>query len=164
MNGREKLRTSSIAAAIFLLFLTVLSVISICGSKMKYRILGENAASFLYKNLSASYDLTPVRNISGAFPLSCALFRAGKKSGKLAEKEEFVVILRVQSEFGPFMALFLCSENEAEFVGFLDAPKAVKQAIYTKKHDLTLEFWKKRSMDLIENYLKKRKKNEKSRF
>lgn len=164
MSGKEKLRISSIIAAIFLLFLTVLTVISIYGKKTKYRILAENAESFLHKKLSLSYDLTPVRNTSGAFSLSSVLFRAENVNEKYEGKEEFVVILCVQSEFGPFTALFLCNENAAKFIGFLNAPKAVKQAIYTKKYDRSLKFWEKRSMNLIKNYLKKRGKNEESGF
>lgn len=137
---------------IFIAILTVLFGILIYPIKLSQTAWQNNLKKSVETTLEEQFPNTwTVENnikIKNTFQLNSACYEArNRKDGNVYK----VLILRVQSYYGPLPAVFLIDKNNAvEFIGFTSLHGRILQQINTNTTNSRINYWKNKIPEIIE--------------
>ena len=126
-------------------FLTIYSVVI---SKKSWQVnLRQLVETVLEEHEPNSWNLENYVRLDNPFSMNVACYEArNRKNGELYK----VVLLRVQTFYGPIPAVFLVSSDyEVEFVGVSSYHGRFAEQIRMVNNSLRIDYWKNRVVDIL---------------
>jgi hypothetical protein len=135
-------------AAILIVFMGLLILFSLLSNRKWQNGLRSQIESVLQESTNEKYVVGPYVYVKTPFVTSAAVYQLNAKQKKT---NQYVVILRVTTMYGPLPAVFIyTSGKEAEFVDFIYFDAKSNQQIADSSHNAQIDYWCKRIPSIIQ--------------
>lgn len=113
--------------------------------------LKQNVFDVLEENSPGEWYIGDFVELNSSFAQNAACFEISNKTNS---KKNYAVIIRVQTFFGPFAAVYTYNENDgASFIGFSNLHGRIATLLKNHKSDSHILFWGKRITTIMQKSL-----------